>query len=376
MEKKKVIYCALATPLIASPAFSASFNCDKASTTVERLICLDSNLSAQDEILSKTYIETREKLDTEDKLKLKKEQIAWLTERNNCSSAECIKASMNSRIKSLRGGQPLASAASKVEPELFRETAISNDVVKDVVKQPTTANDNQVAKADSPPMDNASLYQAELDRKEELEDPRYVKREATAMLAKVKSILEKDLMTEQETKYFEGILRGSTVGYKGYTVQDLAGGFSAEQLAEFKELMLAHKQRMAERERRASLELRYVSRPNDANKARIFNSCSQMANLAGVWLNGQGYEVLYDNFADFATIFSSAREVSASAPNIKQNFDAIFANKAMPEMQRAVVDYLKVCVDKYKDEEISVQRWQEAARAERREANASELGLR
>jgi len=394
MAKQGLVYVFLANSLMVTPTFAASFDCEKASTTVERLICLDSNLSAQDEALSKAYIEARQKLDVEGKSKLKKEQVAWLSERNTCSSANCLQTLMSSRIEFLKTGNTSVGATSKAEAAAVQEPAKivessksepaaqepakSNDISKETVQQLTIAPAEQQVKAPSP-AENAAIYQAELDRKEELEDPRYVQSQADAMLAKVKSILAKDEITEQDDEYMTRIVYGYEQAYKGhkiYTMKDLSGGFSSEQLAEFESAISSYRQKMAEQRERLSQSMRYIARPNDAKKAKMFTSCAQMADASSIWLPRQGYDDLYDAFADLATIFSSAREVSASAPGIKSNLESILVTKAMPERQRAMVDYLKVCFDKYKGEEVAVQRWRETAREERRKANGHDLGLR
>lgn len=391
MAKQGPVYVFLANSLMVTSTFAASFNCEKASTTVERLICLDSNLSTQDEALSKAYTEAREKLDVEGKSKLKKEQVAWLSERNTCSSANCLQASMSSRIEFLKTGKASVGTTSKAEPAAVQEPAKIvessksapaaqepvkiNEISKETVHQPTSAPAEQQVKVSSP-AENAAIYQAEIDRKEELEDPLYVERQIDVMLAKVKSILAKDLMTEQDQEYMAGIVHGAERGYKGYTMKDLSSGMTPDRVAEFKSAVSNYQQRMAEKQERLSQSLRYIARPNDATKAKMFTSCAQMADASSIWLPRQGYDDLYDAFADLATIFSSAREVSASAPGIKSNLESILVTKAMPERQRAMVDYLKVCFDKYKGEEVAVQRWRETAREERRKANGHDLGLR
>lgn len=78
----------------------ASFDCAKATTKVEKMICADPELSALDENLSKTFKEALKA--TEDKEQLKKEQFAWMRERNLCKDNACTQKSYKSRITELK----------------------------------------------------------------------------------------------------------------------------------------------------------------------------------------------------------------------------------------------------------------------------------
>ncbi len=61
---------------------AASFDCKKAGTAVEKLICSDAHLSSADEDIAALYKELRGKLSTSAKDALKAEQRAWLKTRN------------------------------------------------------------------------------------------------------------------------------------------------------------------------------------------------------------------------------------------------------------------------------------------------------
>jgi len=103
-------------------AFAAGFDCSKANTTVEKLICSDSHLSKADEEMHDFY--SRALASSAKSAELKKEQIAWIrTERDSCLNKECLAAAYQKRNDVLSGPAP-------VEEYYLRErfpTADEND---------------------------------------------------------------------------------------------------------------------------------------------------------------------------------------------------------------------------------------------------------
>lgn len=86
----------------AGPGLSASFDCRKAENEVEKMICADAKLSKLDEELAEVY---QLALDTDYKDKpgvLRKEQLAWLKDRNQCKNALCVEALVRTRIIMLK----------------------------------------------------------------------------------------------------------------------------------------------------------------------------------------------------------------------------------------------------------------------------------
>ena len=86
--------------LLASPiAHAAGFDCTKANSRVEKIICSDSPLSEFDDALTATY---RGMLDQsfaqED---LRREQREWLKKRNTCGDANCVRAAYRMRFVEL-----------------------------------------------------------------------------------------------------------------------------------------------------------------------------------------------------------------------------------------------------------------------------------
>ncbi len=76
--------------VISMPLAAASFDCRKASTSVEHTICDDSALSTADSKLAKAYYRLRKALPRSERRILKKDQRKWLKQRNS-GFADCDK---------------------------------------------------------------------------------------------------------------------------------------------------------------------------------------------------------------------------------------------------------------------------------------------
>lgn len=77
---------------------AASFDCAKAATKVEKLICSDADLSKLDEELSvayKTALQEEKQADS-----VKQAQKQWMKERNGGSDAACVKRAYEARLSS------------------------------------------------------------------------------------------------------------------------------------------------------------------------------------------------------------------------------------------------------------------------------------
>lgn len=89
--------CAVCFSLSAN---AASFDCERVSTNVEKLVCIDSILSKQDERLHKLYISVLAKIN--DKESFKSAQKRWLSVvRNKCENAMCLMQVYDERIAQL-----------------------------------------------------------------------------------------------------------------------------------------------------------------------------------------------------------------------------------------------------------------------------------
>ncbi|WP_428634637.1 lysozyme inhibitor LprI family protein [Sedimenticola sp.] len=119
--------------LLPGTACSASFDCSKASTKVEKMICADPELSKLDEKLGKTYSAALNK--TPDLLALKQQQRDWLNDRNGCVDAACLQAQYQQRIGELDRVVALIPTTKGQESHYFEKEADKLLVMRDVVRQ-------------------------------------------------------------------------------------------------------------------------------------------------------------------------------------------------------------------------------------------------
>ena len=87
--------------LLGNAASAASFDCSKANTTQEKLICSDDSLGALDDQLARTY---KQRLNlSRDRDSEKRSQIRWLAEvRDKCSSKDCMRSAYEGRLSVLK----------------------------------------------------------------------------------------------------------------------------------------------------------------------------------------------------------------------------------------------------------------------------------
>jgi len=85
--------------LIVSPvAHATSFDCKKASTYVEKEICSDTMLGKLDDALTENYSAMLATDLGDGGAGLKKEQRAWLIERNKCTTNKCLVDEYRKRV--------------------------------------------------------------------------------------------------------------------------------------------------------------------------------------------------------------------------------------------------------------------------------------
>ncbi|WP_179958282.1 lysozyme inhibitor LprI family protein [Chitinimonas arctica] len=90
----------IGSALLAWNASAASFDCEAAKSTTEKLICLEPNLSQLDEQLSSRYRRV-----SSDK-QWKKSQLAWLKARDACLDSACLITYYQHRIEELKATEP------------------------------------------------------------------------------------------------------------------------------------------------------------------------------------------------------------------------------------------------------------------------------
>jgi uncharacterized protein YecT (DUF1311 family) len=105
MKFSKIFIIALV--LSSNLLYGASFDCAKASSKVEHLICGDHELSILDEHLAIAYRNAKK---YEDPKRLKSEQREWIRRRGFCTTVACLQKSYTQRLKTLedyaKGIQP------------------------------------------------------------------------------------------------------------------------------------------------------------------------------------------------------------------------------------------------------------------------------
>lgn len=80
------------------PAHAASFDCGKATTKVEKLICSDAAISKLDEELAAAY---KTALRGENQDSIRQTQKQWMKGRNGCADAVCVKRTYETRLQGL-----------------------------------------------------------------------------------------------------------------------------------------------------------------------------------------------------------------------------------------------------------------------------------
>lgn len=117
---------------------AAGFNCKKAHTQVEKMICDNSDLSGADGRLGKVYSQLQKSLSEAEKDRLKKEQLGWLKKRDAYLSevcqgdVDCAVRFYDDRITELETKEPLGVSASdtsedrKVYGEVITESSDLN----------------------------------------------------------------------------------------------------------------------------------------------------------------------------------------------------------------------------------------------------------
>ena len=91
--------------LTVSYAHAASFDCTKARSQVEHLVCDTPALSQQDETLAATY-----KVALANDPAARQRQLTWLREtRDRCNDAPCLAAAYQTQIQAMGTGEPIAT---------------------------------------------------------------------------------------------------------------------------------------------------------------------------------------------------------------------------------------------------------------------------
>jgi uncharacterized protein len=98
---KRIVWISLGWFVLSVTVQAASFDCEKAASKIEKLVCADDELSKLDETLSKTYQQALAR-SGDDKQQEIEEQRKWLkTNHAICEDVACIKERYLKRIHDL-----------------------------------------------------------------------------------------------------------------------------------------------------------------------------------------------------------------------------------------------------------------------------------
>lgn len=143
--------------ILPGTAYSASFDCNKASTTLEITICTDANLDNADSQLGKVYLQLRQALSKADFDRLKQEQRQWLKTRTSyCqpNDAACMLPVYQARIAVL---QSRLGGSSPTPPPVPDNRVITEEMIHPACFR---SDYEQSAQVNSPPLNLSQCTQA------------------------------------------------------------------------------------------------------------------------------------------------------------------------------------------------------------------------
>ncbi len=111
-----LVLTALCVPI---QGYTASFDCAKASSRIEKLICGDAGISTLDESLARAY--TASLHAASDPARVRQEQKAWLRQRDACQNVDGLRASYETRLTEFRLAE--ASVGTPPRPDEASGTA-------------------------------------------------------------------------------------------------------------------------------------------------------------------------------------------------------------------------------------------------------------
>lgn len=113
MTRTLYITAMLLSVVISWAAHAASFDCQKANTRIENLICTDTELSTLDEELSNAYREALTK--GINKSSVQQWQKKWLFfTRDSCADIACLKTVYTSQVSELRDYSQIAATGTAI----------------------------------------------------------------------------------------------------------------------------------------------------------------------------------------------------------------------------------------------------------------------
>lgn len=155
MKIRNLILSAFFLLIITGNVEAASFDCGKATSEVEKLICGDEELSKLDESLNKAYLQALKRFDSKEQMI--KSQRQWLkNDRNACKNAECIRKAYETRIKELgsssNGTAILTLPDGRTSPSKGQANVSRSPVIERPQKAIETAIERQEVTAAAEPV--------------------------------------------------------------------------------------------------------------------------------------------------------------------------------------------------------------------------------
>jgi uncharacterized protein len=146
--RNKRILCVVLTAGLAvfvAHAYAASFDCAKAGSKIERLICDNPDISKLDEELSVAYKNTLADPTRADATRQAQKQ--WLKDRNACPDSACVKVAYRKRVAALSVVETPA-AGDNAKYGFKGEFILSRNEYQNPICQRFTQNLNQFRKLD------------------------------------------------------------------------------------------------------------------------------------------------------------------------------------------------------------------------------------
>jgi len=140
---------------------SPSFDCDKAKTQVERLICESPTLSRLDVMLDGAYRSALAASPAPDKLR--EEQRAWLKSRNYCKDIKCLEMDYRDRLEALYLSDGPEHAASRGALEGYGETRRAIPNVIDILRKADTIEAREYSTIKNAPVCDALVEAVRTD---------------------------------------------------------------------------------------------------------------------------------------------------------------------------------------------------------------------
>ena len=136
---RRVMLIALGCMVVFAPVQAASFDCAKAASKVENLICDTPVVSKLDDELGKAYKDSIKKANEEQKQRLVSDQKKWLKQsRNICNDESCFKHAYTFRIEELKSFFEPKSALSEKDERKTEQTIQGQNEASQSLK-PTAA---------------------------------------------------------------------------------------------------------------------------------------------------------------------------------------------------------------------------------------------